>query len=54
MTDGVNLYRMLGSLTPYGTHEITAVEDCCSLDMVLLPLAELRQLRPVVTMEGLA
>jgi len=50
LTDGVELYRMLGSLdVPGSAEELVAVEDCRTLDLVLASRAELARwrVRPV-------
>jgi hypothetical protein len=48
LTDGVNLYRYMGTIpTPMG--HMIGLEDCHSLDVTLWPDSELRarQLQPV-------
>ncbi len=48
LTDGVNLYRLMGSMfTRAG--EMVGIENCRSLDIMLVPAEELdsRRLRPV-------
>lgn len=50
-TDGLDLYRILGALEAPGiTEGLIAIEDCHSLDVVLVEEAELAswQMRPVV------
>ncbi len=50
MTDGLDLYRLLGPLEAAGIPEdLVAIEDCHSLDVVLVEAAELArwQLRQV-------
>ena len=48
LTDGVNLYRFLGAVAD-GTDQLVALENCRSLDVMLLPIRELhaRRLRTV-------
>jgi hypothetical protein len=41
LTDGVDLYRSLGAIT-HGPSQIVGLENCRSLDVVLLPIGELR------------
>ena len=49
VTDGVHLYRLLEPLDE-DAHGMTGVEDCCSLEIVLLPTSDvLRRMRPVTT-----
>jgi hypothetical protein len=49
VTDGVNLYRHIVSFNPPGAHMVQ-LEDCKSLELLLIPTAEYRswQVRPVV------
>jgi hypothetical protein len=49
LTDGTRLFRLLGRF-PGGDRGLAGLEDCRSLELVLLPAEELRQLslRPVV------
>jgi hypothetical protein len=49
LTDGVELYRSLGPITP-GRSEMIGLENCRSLDIILIAVDELRQrrLRPVI------
>jgi hypothetical protein len=49
LTDGVDLYRCLGAMAS-GRGEMVGLENCRSLDVVLLSLAELhaRHLRTVI------
>jgi hypothetical protein len=44
LTDGANLYRFLGAV-PSGLGEMVGLENCRSLDVMLLPIAELRARR---------
>ena len=44
LTDGVDLYRSLGAITS-GMGEMVGLENCRSLDVVLLPIDELRARR---------
>lgn len=47
VTDGVHLYRLLEPLDE-DEHGMTGVEDCRSLEIVLVPSSEvLRRMRPV-------
>jgi hypothetical protein len=48
LTDGVNLYRVLGAIRD-GASQMMGLENCRSLEVILYPLAELgaRSLRPV-------
>jgi len=48
LTDGVDLYRSLGPITP-GPSEMIGFENCRSLDIILIAVDELRRrrLRPV-------
>ena len=51
VTDGLDLYRILGALEVPGiTEGLIAIEDCHSLDVVLVEEGELAswQMRPVV------
>ena len=51
MTDGLDLYRLLGPLEAAGIPEdLVAIEDCHSLDVVVVEAGELArwQLRPVI------
>lgn len=41
LTDGVDLYRSLGVITR-GSSKLVGLENCRSLDVVLLPIDELR------------
>jgi hypothetical protein len=49
LTDGVNLYRSLGPIT-LGPSQMIGVEDCRSLDVILIAADELRghRLRQVI------
>ena len=49
LTDGIELYRSLGAVT-HGSCEMIGLEDCRSLDVILVTADELRQrrLRPVI------
>jgi hypothetical protein len=40
-TDGVNLYRCLGAIAD-GMGQMVGLENCRSLDVMLLPIGELR------------
>jgi hypothetical protein len=53
LTDGVALYRFLGAVTS-GLGEMVGLEDCRSLDLILLPIGELhaRRLRTVSPADG--
>ena len=44
LTDGVNLYRYLGTI-PSSMGQMIGLENCHSLDLTLWPVAELRALR---------
>jgi hypothetical protein len=44
MTDGVNLYRYVGTI-PSSMGHMIGLENCHSLDLTLWPIAELRPLR---------
>ncbi len=44
LTDGVNLYRFMGELGS-GIEQLIGLEDCWSLEVVLLPIGELRARR---------
>jgi hypothetical protein len=48
LTDGVNLYRFMGSVISRAG-EMVGIENCWSLDLMLIPADELRtrRLRPV-------
>lgn len=51
VTDGLDLYRLLGPVEAPGVAEgLVAIEDCHSLDVVLVEAGELArwQMRPVV------
>ena len=45
LTDGTNLYRVVDGLRGSPGHAVVGVEDCRSLELVLLPADELRALR---------
>ena len=49
LTDGISLYRSLGAIVR-GPWHMVGLEDCRSLDVVLIPIEELhnRRLRPVI------
>ena len=49
LTDGVNLYRFLGEIAS-GMGQMVGLENCWSLDVMLLPIGELRgrRLRAVI------
>ena len=53
LTDGVNLYRFVGEI-PSGLGEMVGLENCRSLDVMLLPIGELRawRLRTVIPAGG--
>jgi hypothetical protein len=53
LTDGVNLYRCLGAIAG-GTGQLVGLENCRSLDLILLPIGELRarRLRAVIPAGG--
>jgi hypothetical protein len=53
LTDGVNLYRFLGAITS-GMGQMIGLENCRSLDVMLLPIGELRarRLRAVIPARG--
>lgn len=53
VTDGVNLYRFLGA-TASGMGMMVGLEDCRSLEVVLLPIGELhaRRMRAVEPVPG--
>ena len=44
LTDGVNLYRCLGAIAS-GMGQMVGLENCRSLDVMLLPIGELRARR---------
>ena len=44
LTDGVNLYRYLGTI-PGSMGHMIGLENCHSLDLILWPIAELHKLR---------
>jgi len=44
LTDGVNLYRYVGTITS-SRGRMIGLENCHSLDLALLPIAELQTLR---------
>jgi hypothetical protein len=48
LTDGVNLYRFMGSIISRAG-ELVGIENCRSLDIMLIPAEELhrRRVRPV-------
>ena len=45
LTDGINLYRVVDALRGTRGHAVVGVEDCRSLEVILLPADELRALR---------
>jgi hypothetical protein len=45
LTDGTNLYRVVDALRGSRGHAVVGVEDCRSLELILLPADELRALR---------
>jgi hypothetical protein len=49
LTDGANLYRHVGAISS-GMGQMVGLEDCRTLDVMLLPIGELhaRRLRPVM------
>ena len=49
VTDGVGLYRLLGAIAS-DMGQMVGLEDCRSLELILLPIQELhgRRLRPVI------
>jgi hypothetical protein len=53
LTDGVNLYRYVGTI-PSPTGHMIGLEDCHSLDVMLWPAGDLRarQLQPVTPAGG--
>ena len=53
LTDGVNLYRYVGTIPSPMGHMI-GLEDCRSLDVTLWPADELRarQFQPVIPADG--
>ena len=53
LTDGVHLYRFLGAIDS-GIGEMIGLENCSSLDVMLLPIGELRarRLRAVIPASG--
>jgi hypothetical protein len=53
LTDGVNLYRSLGPITP-GPSQVIGLEDCRSLDVILIAADEFRghRLRQVIPMSA--
>jgi len=53
LTDGINLYRCLGRIGS-GRGEMIGLEDCSSLELMLLPMRELRarRLRAVIPASG--
>jgi hypothetical protein len=44
LTDGVNLYRYVGTI-PGSMGRMIGLENCHSLDLILWPIAELHMLR---------
>ncbi len=44
LTDGVNLYRYVGTI-PSAVGHMVGLENCHSLDLALWPVAEMRALR---------
>lgn len=53
LTDGVNLYRFLGAMAS-GMGEMVGLENCRSLDVMLVPIGELRarRMRTVVPVDA--
>ena len=45
LTDGINLYRVVDALRGSRGRPVVGVEDCRSLELILLPADELRELR---------
>jgi hypothetical protein len=45
LTDGINLYRVVDALRGSRGHAVVGVEDCRSLELILLPADEFRALR---------
>ena len=45
LTDGINLYRVMDAPRDSRGHAVVGVEDCRSLELILLPADELRALR---------
>lgn len=45
LTDGINLYRVVDALRGSRGHPVVGVEDCRSLELILLPADEFRALR---------
>lgn len=45
LTDGINLYRVVDALRGTRGQPVVGVEDCRSLELILLPVDELRALR---------
>ena len=52
LTDGINLYRHVGAISK-GKGQMVGLENCRTLDVMLLPIGELyaRRLRPVIPSE---
>jgi hypothetical protein len=53
LTDGINLFRCVGMIAS-GMGQMVGLEDCRSLEVVLLPIGELhaRRLRAVIPADG--
>jgi hypothetical protein len=45
LTDGTNLYRVVDALRSPRGRPVVGIEDCRSLELILLPADELRALR---------
>ncbi len=45
LTDGINLYRVVDALRGSRGQPVVGVEDCRSLELILLPADEFRALR---------
>ena len=45
LTDGIKVYRGVAALRGTRGHAVVGVEDCRSLELILLPADELRALR---------
>jgi hypothetical protein len=52
LTDGVDLYRHVGAISS-GMGQMVGLENCRTLDVMLLPIGELhtQRLRPVIPSE---
>lgn len=49
ITDGLNLYRVIGRIGPSSDASLLELEDCRSLELVVIPITQLRAMhvRPV-------